>query len=521
MTDDPASPARALIVSNDSLRAAAIASEFDNVQLIAPSELGIRSADAAAFDCTLILADAIHTDVVAELVRHEPRAPLMLEASGISLNIASADLRGWRFQDLAEVARVQFVRLLPSSVEDIPELPRDVVDGVTRAAQPDDETENELRRRIADLERQLAAAPAVRSTQPEAPDDSPLAPIAQRPRSRRSLKQPSVAVAVALLAVATSLTLAAVTGSGYVGAVVTLAALLGGCVAVLLAILQRRAAGRAARAEKKAREASATQARTVARLAGGLRDQGRRLSSLQDVVNVVAASSLDTARTLAARQPNQSAFTDPAELAMMHQTQAIANLFRLVEPHGVIPPMGGWAASPDIVAVLVDDLLSHRPRLVVECGSGVSTLWLALVTRRFELPTRIVSLDHDPHFAALTRQALIQHGVDHLVEVRDAPLAPIELGGHKTDWYETSAIDDLHDVGLLFVDGPPDATGPLARFPAVPLFRERLAARATVLLDDLVRPSEQEVAMRWQVLLADFHVDRLPLQKGAVRFRRG
>jgi hypothetical protein len=517
VTDDPASPARALIVSNDPPRAAAIASEFDNVQLIAPSELGIRSADAAGFDCTLILADAIRTDVVAELVRHEPRAPLMLEASGISRNIASADLRGWRFQDLAEVARVQFVRLLPSSVEDIPELPRDVVDGVTRAAQPDDETPNELRRRIADLERQLAAAPAVRSTQP----DSPLAPIAQRPRSRRSLKQPSVAVAVALLAVATSLTLAAVTGSGYVGAVVTLAALLGGCAAVLLAILQRRAAGRAARAEKKAREASATQARTVARLAGELRDQRRRLNSLQDVVNVVAASSLDTARTLAARQPNQSAFTDPAELAMMHQTQAIANLFRLVEPRGVIPPMGGWAASPDIVAVLVDDLLSHRPGLVVECGSGVSTLWLALVAQRFELPTRIVSLDHDPYFAALTRQALIQHGVDHLVEVRDAPLALIELAGHKTDWYETSAIDDLHDVGLLFVDGPPDATGPLARLPAVPLFRERLAARATVLLDDLVRPSEQEVAMRWQVLLADFHVDRLPLQKGAVRFRRG
>jgi len=50
------------------------------------------------------------------------------------------------------------------------------------------------------------------------------------------------------------------------------------------------------------------------------------------------------------------------------------------------------------------------------------------------------------------------------------------------------------------VDGPPAyAAGQgLARYPALPVLRGRLAPGATVILDDVERPGEQEVLRRWE-----------------------
>ena len=50
------------------------------------------------------------------------------------------------------------------------------------------------------------------------------------------------------------------------------------------------------------------------------------------------------------------------------------------------------------------------------------------------------------------------------------------------------------------MDGPPADTADkvLARYPALPALRARLAPGATVVLDDVERPGEQEVLTRWE-----------------------
>ena len=67
------------------------------------------------------------------------------------------------------------------------------------------------------------------------------------------------------------------------------------------------------------------------------------------------------------------------------------------------------------------------------------------------------------------------------------------------DWAEAQAarLDPL-------VDGPPSTTGPLARFPAVPLLKERFAERCLILMDDMQRPSDLDTAAQWEPLLTDF-----------------
>jgi predicted O-methyltransferase YrrM len=186
----------------------------------------------------------------------------------------------------------------------------------------------------------------------------------------------------------------------------------------------------------------------------------------------------------------------------------------------VLPATRGWAASPDLLVVLVDLVITERPSLVVECGSGASTLWLALAMRRFGIDGRIIALDHDPVFAGKTRDLLARHDVRDLAEVRDAPLESFSLDGQSYSWYARPAWEDLTGIDLLFVDGPPATTGHQARYPALPLLIGSLSPVATAVLDDLVVPDMQKVLRLWLDAYPDFGSEILPLEKQAAVLRR-
>jgi predicted O-methyltransferase YrrM len=203
-----------------------------------------------------------------------------------------------------------------------------------------------------------------------------------------------------------------------------------------------------------------------------------------------------------------------------HQLEALQNLSAVLPTSEVLPATRGWAASPDLLMVLVDLVISERPSLVVECGSGASTLWLALALRRFGIEGRVVALDHDPTFGGKTRDLLARHGVGDLAEVRDAPLEDFSLEGETYSWYSRRAWQDLTGIDLLFVDGPPATTGHQARYPALPLLAGSLSPAATAVLDDLVVPDMQKVLGRWLDAYPDFSSEILPLEKQAAVLRR-
>ena len=202
------------------------------------------------------------------------------------------------------------------------------------------------------------------------------------------------------------------------------------------------------------------------------------------------------------------------------QLEALQNLSAMLPATDVLPATRGWAASPDLLAVLVGLVITERPSLVVECGSGGSTLWLALAMRRFEIHGRIIALDHDPVFGGKTRCLLARHDVRNLAEVRDAPLESFSLDGETYSWYARQAWEDLTGIDLLFVDGPPAATGHRARYPALPLLSGSLSPVATVVLDDLVVPDMQEVLRLWHDAYPEFGSEVLPLEKQAAVLRR-
>jgi predicted O-methyltransferase YrrM len=202
------------------------------------------------------------------------------------------------------------------------------------------------------------------------------------------------------------------------------------------------------------------------------------------------------------------------------QLEALQNLNAVLPATDVLPATRGWAASPDLLLVLIDLVISERPSLIMECGSGASTLWLALAMRRFQIDGRIIALDHDPVFGGKTRDLLARHDVGDLAEVRDAPLESFSLDGETYSWYARRAWEDLTGIDLVFVDGPPATTGHQARYPALPLLSGSLSPVATVVLDDLVVPDMQKVLRLWLDAYPKFDSEILPLEKQAAVLRR-
>lgn len=204
----------------------------------------------------------------------------------------------------------------------------------------------------------------------------------------------------------------------------------------------------------------------------------------------------------------------------LRQVEALLSLHSALRPEAPLPSTRGWAASSDLAGDLVREVFARRPRLVVECGSGTSSVLLALALRRCGAG-RLVSLEHDAAYAEATRAALRLHGLADHCEVVLAPLRPVRIGDQDWLWYDLERVRAAIDapIDLLFVDGPPGHVQPLSRYPAVPLLRAQLTADVLVVLDDGARSDEQKIAERW-VAECGLRSESVAFEKGGFRLTR-
>jgi predicted O-methyltransferase YrrM len=263
--------------------------------------------------------------------------------------------------------------------------------------------------------------------------------------------------------------------------------------AALVCVLLVQGAGIAAIADTRRLQggvaaASSTNAKALAHVNRGLTNVSAR------VVTETSAVQKD----LAAHLRKTHAAIDRRADFRLQDVEAMFQLFSRFNVRAAMPPSGRWALEPAGLLRIVD-LIATRPiQTIVELGSGTSTLWSSYALEKRGAGGRIVSLDHDPHFAAITRAMLATHGFAHgPAEVRDAPLTADVLAGHPSAWYDPAAIEGVDSIDLLVVDGPPKSSGELARYPALPVLLSRLAPGAIIVVDDAARPEETAIVQRW------------------------
>jgi len=229
---------------------------------------------------------------------------------------------------------------------------------------------------------------------------------------------------------------------------------------------------------------------------------GKRISDLQERIAALEASAQDLQSQVVMpviRAIEKASDVQTRQHKRLYTTiDARSGLGDLVTPRAPMPLLGGWALDADVMHMVMTLLWTHRPGLIVECGSGSSTIWLGYIVERFG-KGRVIALEHDERYLATSRDLIRAHSLEDTVEVRHAPLeswSDLTFGG-TYQWYTSKALEDLEDIELLLVDGPPSATGPLARYPAVPLLLPRCATHAVIVLDDTGRTDEQVISDRW------------------------
>jgi len=206
------------------------------------------------------------------------------------------------------------------------------------------------------------------------------------------------------------------------------------------------------------------------------------------------------------------------EFRQMEGLLALRDLVDLPMP---LAPTRNWAASPDLLVELALLIKREQPRVILECGGGVSTVVMASLARSYG--GRVITLEHQEQFHAATVAALREQGLADAADVRLVPLTAIpdlSFEGENFHWYDPTTLTDLPPIDLFLIDGPPESTGRFARYPALPLLWKYASERAVVVLDDTVRTDEQAISAAWSATYSLTQIV-LPLEKGAHLLRRG
>ncbi len=224
-------------------------------------------------------------------------------------------------------------------------------------------------------------------------------------------------------------------------------------------------------------------------------------------------------------------------------TKSTANVTKQVESfvslqnylaHGVQPlNFHGWPISPDIALFLIQKIEQYHYDLIIEFGSGTSTALIGnILKKRAAIAsepsnTKLVTFEHNKKYYEQTLQNLNAQSLGDYVDLVHAPL--IDYAHQEENFLYYSCEQKISElkVGLrntqqtilVLVDGPPGATGPLARFPALPHLLSQFSDQEIhLLVDDYDRAEEKAITQKWEQILGersiDFQSESIPSEKG-------
>ncbi|UOO81740.1 class I SAM-dependent methyltransferase [Uruburuella testudinis] len=205
------------------------------------------------------------------------------------------------------------------------------------------------------------------------------------------------------------------------------------------------------------------------------------------------------------------------------QIEAYIAIHNYLNTGSLLSGFHGWPISPDIGLFIINQMRQKQYDLVIEFGSGTSTLLFAKLAAAKHhqplmsdlLPQKILSFDHHADYYQRTQVLLNTNQVAKHVDLVHAPLIEWQKNEQTFLYYDCEATlqqlaQNLQGKSakiLVLVDGPPGDTCKNARYPAVPLLFKYLAEhQIDIILDDATRPEEREVAAKWQNFLSNCQI---------------
>ncbi|MCW8964284.1 MAG: class I SAM-dependent methyltransferase [Gammaproteobacteria bacterium] len=180
-----------------------------------------------------------------------------------------------------------------------------------------------------------------------------------------------------------------------------------------------------------------------------------------------------------------------------------------------IPLVKDWSAAADFLQLIVDHVEEHRPELIVECSSGLTTLMLARACQ-LNQKGRVVSLENGEQYADKTRQAIDAYGLNEYATVLHAPLVSQLVDGKEYQWYTLGELVEF-SIDMLVIDGPIGNIQKNSRYPALPLLRDYFSDNCHVFMDDAARPDERKIIELWNQSVPGIQSSYIALERGCAR----
>jgi predicted O-methyltransferase YrrM len=158
------------------------------------------------------------------------------------------------------------------------------------------------------------------------------------------------------------------------------------------------------------------------------------------------------------------------------------------------------------MAILLNDIVINDRKLIVEFGSGISTILIAQLIKKNKLEgVKLISVEHNTEWLQVVDSLLKSNSLDGIVELVYSPLVANEMSLDNTKWYSTEPIllkikENKNSVDCVLVDGPEAWYDEISRsrYPALPFIIDYLGDNAILFLDDTNRKGEIDILMKWK-----------------------
>jgi hypothetical protein len=107
-------------------------------------------------------------------------------------------------------------------------------------------------------------------------------------------------------------------------------------------------------------------------------------------------------------------------------------------------PHSMFSLMPDAIIRVLNEIRFGKVQTVVECGAGLSTLYIAQLMKRTSGHDYV--LEHDLEWAQVIDDLLEEHGLSGWATVIRAPLERLVLEDKEFTWYSRSAVQRLAGV---------------------------------------------------------------------------
>lgn len=177
----------------------------------------------------------------------------------------------------------------------------------------------------------------------------------------------------------------------------------------------------------------------------------------------------------------------------------------------------GWPISPDIAFFLVNKIIENSYDLILEFGSGSSTLLFAKALKvkynnSKHMPKQ-VAIEHNKKYLNKTKNILALDDLEKNVQLVLAPLKEMEYHNQYYKYYDCKDVfknfrKKNYKKILVLVDGPPGATNKNARLPAIKYILEYLSdAEIDIVLDDAYRNDEKDTIKIWEDIMKSENIN--------------